>query len=174
MRKLLVILALALVFCMGHAVTASATSPGLTLMAGGSYMSLPDTLESPGDGKIGYWGGALLQINSHVGVMGTYDYLQTDLTAGETTVSWSTFTVYVVPTLFEFSRGSVSGLAGVEWFDTNVSDFEYKGVDFTWGLMGVGKVGGPVGIFGSVTNTFMDGTELFDVLKARAGLTFTF
>jgi len=82
--------------------------------------------------------------------------------------------LYGVVTLAKFDKFKLSGVGGFEWYTSSFGDLELADPYFGFGAMGQYSLYKGLGGWMSVTNTLADGTKLFDILKGRVGLSYTF
>lgn len=166
------------VFCLSFAFAstsvahdAPAQSLEFTIVAGAFSSETPS--ESSFGDDIGFGGGVMLTFSDNLAVLGLYEYLKSDVDTTET-VNVNELSVYGAITLFDSRKTKLSGLLGFEWMAANFGDFEFDDPNFAFGLMGQLELTPKVALYVAATTTLMDNTELFDIIKGRAGLNYTF
>lgn len=119
--------------------------------------------------KVGFGCGIVLDFNKYLGIVGFYDYIPTSVDQPDGKKAYKNDVgVYGSATLFRWDVFSLKGIAGAEWTDTNLREFDEK-PGFAFGLLGKINLCKRLGFLGGVTTTMADD---FAAAKGKAMLSF--
>jgi len=120
--------------------------------------------------EFGYGGGIGLTLSPYIGVVGLFEY-QPDVFQDYDRYDLS---AYGAVTLAKFNRLKFAGIGGFEWYTSKLEKIEFNDPYFAFGVLGQYDLYEGFGGWTSVTNTLVDNSDLFDNLKVRLGLKYTF